>query len=57
MEIIEQKAIAHNIKQFHIDTYSFQAPEFYVKLGFEEVARIMLDETKNIEKVFFTKLL
>lgn len=55
MKIVEDELKLRNVEEIHLDTYSIQAPEFYVKLGFKEVARFMVSKQKNIEKIFFIK--
>ena len=55
MRELEQRAIAENAQLIHLDTYSFQAPEFYPKIGFEEFAR--LTYPNGAEKIFFQKKL
>lgn len=55
MNMIEQEVRARHVKEIHLDTYSFQAPEFYKKLGFIEVSRMVVNRAKNIEKIFFNK--
>ena len=54
-DILESEFKQRNVEEIHLDTYSFQAPEFYRKLGFKEVARYMISKAKKIEKIFFIK--
>jgi len=54
MEAAEAKAKDLVCKQINVDTLSFQAPEFYKSLGYEETARVhnFLD---TYDKIFFRK--
>lgn len=55
MEVVEREAKIRGATEIHLDTYSFQAPEFYPKIGFKEVSRMMVSKSRNIEKIFFIK--
>lgn len=55
MNMVEHELKVRQVQEIHLDTYSFQAPEFYNKLGFMEVSRMMVNKTKKIEKIFFIK--
>lgn len=55
MQLVEQEVKARGATEIHLDTYSFQAPEFYFKLGFKELTRFVVNRSKNIEKIFFIK--
>jgi GNAT superfamily N-acetyltransferase len=55
MAAAEQRAIALGCHSAYLDTFSFQAPEFYPKLGYREFGR--LDYPPNHYRVFFEKRL
>lgn len=55
MQHMETELKTRKVTEIHLDTYSFQAPEFYKKLGFKEVSRFTVNKPRNIEKVFFIK--
>lgn len=54
-ELLEVEFRKRNVSEIHLDTYSFQAPDFYIKLGFKEVARYMFMKQQKYEKIFFIK--
>jgi len=54
MDKIEQHAKQHECKYSFVDTMSYQAPDFYTKLGYAEVARIV-DFYPGHDRVFFRK--
>ena len=51
----EQRALAFGCHSAWVDTFSFQAPEFYRKLGYREFAR--LDYPPDHERIFLRKRL
>jgi GNAT superfamily N-acetyltransferase len=51
----EQRALALGCHSAFVDTFSFQGPEFYPKLGYREFAR--LDYPPEHERIFFRKQL
>ncbi|MEZ4669785.1 MAG: GNAT family N-acetyltransferase [Anaerolineae bacterium] len=40
LETAEQEAVAYGCRNAHVDTLSFQAPEFYLKRGYEVFGQI-----------------
>ncbi len=55
MEEAERHARALGCHSAWVDTFSFQAPEFYKKLGYREFAR--LDYPPEHQRIFFRKSL
>jgi len=55
MERIEAEAKGFGVTHLYLDTYSFQAPDFYAKLGFEEVGRYSGFPTAGTDKIFLQK--
>jgi GNAT superfamily N-acetyltransferase len=49
----ERRALALGCHSAHLDTFSFQAPEFYRKLGYLEFARI--DYPPEHQRIFLKK--
>ncbi|HVG47003.1 MAG TPA: GNAT family N-acetyltransferase [Rubellimicrobium sp.] len=56
MQAIEEEARARDLIGIWLDTYSFQAPGFYRKLGYEEVGRIP-DYPPGQARIFLAKRL
>ncbi|KDM91795.1 GNAT family N-acetyltransferase [Photobacterium galatheae] len=60
-----RKLIQHvesEVKKFgainiYLDTYTFQAPQFYEKLGFKEVGRYTDYPRSGVDKIFYQKRL
>jgi ribosomal protein S18 acetylase RimI-like enzyme len=52
----EAEARKRGTKNTYLDTFSFQAPEFYKKLGFRPFGRLK-DFPKGHERMWFTKTL
>ena len=50
----EKEAIKRNCRFISLDTFSFQAPEFYEKLGFEKIGT-ETDFPKGFEKYYYRK--
>ena len=40
MRTAEDEARSRGVRNVYLDTFSFQAPEFYKKLGYREFARL-----------------
>ncbi|MDA0117788.1 GNAT family N-acetyltransferase [Vibrio sp. T11.5] len=55
MARVEQEAKAYGVTDIYLDTYSFQAAEFYLKLGFKEVGRYQGFPTAGVDKIFLQK--
>ena len=56
MEAGEQEARDEGCRYVHLDSHSFQAPDFYKKLGYEEFGRLA-DSPLGYEQVFLWKRL
>ncbi|TNC47711.1 GNAT family N-acetyltransferase [Rubellimicrobium rubrum] len=54
MQAIEEEARARSCLRVWLDTYSFQAPGFYARLGYEEVGRIP-DYSPGHARIFLAK--
>lgn len=52
----EKEAKNRNCKYISLDTFSFQAPKFYEKLGFEKIGT-ETDFPKGFEKYYYRKVL
>ncbi|MFY2159626.1 GNAT family N-acetyltransferase [Vibrio alginolyticus] len=55
MSMLEQKVKPHGVTHVYLDTYSFQALEFYLKLGFEKVGQYSGYPAEGIHKYFLQK--
>lgn len=53
--LAEQRAIARGCHSAYLDTFSFQAPEFYARLGYVEFGR--LPYPPRGERIFLRKSL
>ncbi|WP_182032966.1 GNAT family N-acetyltransferase [Vibrio diabolicus] len=53
--MLEQKVKPHGVTHVYLDTYSFQALDFYLKLGFEKVGQYSGYPAKGIHKYFLQK--
>ncbi|MCL1935272.1 MAG: GNAT family N-acetyltransferase [Defluviitaleaceae bacterium] len=56
MKEVENKAIELGAELIRIDTFEWQAPEFYTKLGYEQVGYYE-NKTKEFSEYFFVKYL
>ena len=56
IETAETEARADGCRYVHLDSHTFQAPEFYKKLGYEEFGRLK-DSPLGHEQVFLWKRL
>ncbi|WP_445506477.1 GNAT family N-acetyltransferase [Niallia sp. 03190] len=54
---IEDLAIANNCKSIQLDTFSFQAPEFYQKNGYQIIGLIKNHPYKEMQQYFLEKKL
>lgn len=54
---LENDTINKNLHAICLDTYSFQAPGFYLNLGFSEVGRYRDYIKPGVDKVFMQKIL
>lgn len=55
MAEVERQAKQCGVTDIYLDTYSFQAPDFYAKLGFKEVGRYTGFPTEGVDKIFLQK--
>ena len=56
LKAAEDEARKHGAKQAYLDTFSFQAPEFYKKHGYEEFG-VLPEFPAGHKRFFFTKAL
>lgn len=54
---IEENAMENRCKVIQLDTFSFQAPKFYQKFGYEVVGTIDEFPTKEFQQVYLQKRL
>jgi ribosomal protein S18 acetylase RimI-like enzyme len=57
MQSLENEARARGLESITLETYTFQAPAFYARLGFNEVGRYLHYPCKDIDKIFYQKVL
>ncbi|MCF9445133.1 GNAT family N-acetyltransferase [Vibrio parahaemolyticus] len=54
-EMLEQHVKPYGVSRVYLDTYSFQALDFYLKLGFEKVGQYSGYPAEGIHKYFLQK--
>lgn len=57
LAMAEQEARRRGCQQLYLDTYSFQAPDFYPKFGFEIYGLLENCPTEGYSRYFFRKVL
>jgi GNAT superfamily N-acetyltransferase len=57
VELAEQEAKARHCKYSYVDTFDYQAPDFYLKLGYQLVGKLENWDSHGHTKCFFTKQL
>ena len=57
LDHIEKTARAHNCRGIQLDTYSFQAPDFYQQCGYKVVGLIEEHPMKDFQKYYLEKKL
>ncbi|HDM8222498.1 TPA: GNAT family N-acetyltransferase [Vibrio campbellii] len=55
ISLLEEQAKSHGVTHLYLDTYSFQALDFYLKLGFEKVGQYSGYPATGIDKHFLQK--
>lgn len=55
MQELERTSRSKGCRRVLVDTYSFQAPSFYINQGYRECFRVDGYSTGNISKIFFMK--
>lgn len=53
--LLEEQVKRHGVTHLYLDTYSFQALDFYLKLGFEKVGQYSGYPAAGIDKHFLQK--
>ncbi|WP_061035520.1 MULTISPECIES: GNAT family N-acetyltransferase [Vibrio] len=53
--LLEEQVKRHGVTHLYLDTYSFQALDFYLKLGFEKVGQYSGYPAAGIDKYFLQK--
>lgn len=57
LNLMEQEALKQGAINMFLDTYSFQAPEFYELAGYKEVGRYTDYPKAGVDKIFYQKTL
>jgi GNAT superfamily N-acetyltransferase len=57
LKIAEREARKMQVKKIFLDTYNFQAPEFYQKHEYQEVGRYQGYRKDGTDKIFYKKTL
>ncbi len=57
LSLAEKEAKKYKVQHIFLDTYNFQAPEFYLKQGFSEVGRYVDFPKNGTDKIFYKKTL
>lgn len=55
ISLLEEQVKSHGVTHLYLDTYSFQALDFYLKLGFEKVGQYSGYPAAGIDKHFLQK--
>ncbi|GAK23123.1 histone acetyltransferase HPA2 [Vibrio sp. JCM 19052] len=55
ISLLEEQVKPHGVTHLYLDTYSFQALDFYLKLGFEKVGQYSGYPASGIDKHFLQK--
>ncbi len=54
--MVEEQALKRGCHTMGVDTYNYQGPEFYPKLGFQEFGRVDgLGPDRNLTRIWFMK--
>ncbi|MES2824343.1 MAG: GNAT family N-acetyltransferase [Pseudomonadota bacterium] len=57
IQLLENEARVRGLQSIALETYTFQAPAFYARLGFNEVGKYVNYPCKGIDKIFYQKVL
>lgn len=56
IERVESEGKKRGVKQVYLDTYSFQAPQFYKKLHYEQYGIMENYPIEGVDKILFKKI-